>query len=55
MLPQGSYNLSQTKAEWKYWLHGIKNQKVGTFIWKSKASIKLFSFSVCIYGFCSRF
>lgn len=48
MLPQGSYSLSQTKAEWKYWLHGIKKQKVGTFSWKSKASIKLFCFSVYI-------
>lgn len=39
-LPQGSSNLSQTKAEWKCWLHCIKNQKVDTFIWKVKDSTK---------------
>lgn len=50
MLPRGSYNLSQTKAEWKCWLHGIKNQKVGTFIWKAKESTKLFNFScMCVW------
>lgn len=48
-LPQGSYNWSWSKAEWKCWLHGLKNHKVGTFIWKAKCSTKLFSFS-CVHA-----
>lgn len=44
-LPRGSYNLSQTKAQWKC----IKNQKVGAFIWKAKDSTELFVFS-CVHA-----